>query len=106
MVDAVAGRAIDSKSRLRALTRIADIPARALRLLRDVYEHWDQLRRQVAGDAASISGAAQKLALDYVCRHCLVRITLKLKETVTIPHAKLIRSMGRLGSAQDSRSEP
>ena len=61
-------RALDSAPKgLRALTRIADIPARALRLLRDVYEHWDQLRRQVAGDATSISGAAHRLAVEFPC---------------------------------------
>lgn len=55
-------RALESAPRpLRGLTRGSNVPNRQLRLLRDIYEHWDQLRRQFRADPAKLRGAARRL---------------------------------------------
>lgn len=59
-------RALDSAPKaLRKVTTLGLPSARGLRLLRDVYEHWDQLRPQVAGQRPLSGGAAEKLANEF-----------------------------------------
>lgn len=59
-------RALDCAPRpLRKAATLGLTAARALRLLRDVYEHWDQLRAQVAGHRAADSGAAARLGREF-----------------------------------------
>ena len=59
-------RALESVPRvIRSEVRFAKVPGRALRLLRDIYEHWDQLRRQLRGDPTKLRGAGAKLRRDF-----------------------------------------
>lgn len=55
-------RAIDRAPReLRSDVRQARLPSRELRLLRNVYEHWDELRQQLRAGATQRTGSAEKL---------------------------------------------
>lgn len=55
-------RAIDQAPKaLRSEVKRAQLPSRELRLLRNVYEHWDQLRQQLRPDATHRTGSAAKL---------------------------------------------
>lgn len=59
-------RALDAVPRaLRPDVQMAKVPRRALRLLRDVYEHWDQLRREFRNNHRAVRGAAGKLAKEF-----------------------------------------
>ncbi len=54
-------RALERMPRpVRRAISVPTVPGRALRLLRDVYEHWDQLRRQYR-TAGGQAGAAERL---------------------------------------------
>jgi hypothetical protein len=59
-------RALDAAPRaLRSDVRMAKVPGRVLRLLRDVYEHWDQLRREFRKSDRPVRGAAGRLAKEF-----------------------------------------
>lgn len=58
-------RAFERAARpLRPVAALPEHHAKALHLLRDVYEHWEQSRRQLAG-AAPLTKAAEKLKSAY-----------------------------------------
>jgi len=55
-------RAMDrTPRRLRREFALAELESRHLQLLRDVYEHWDQLRPQLRDPTRKLTGAALRL---------------------------------------------
>jgi hypothetical protein len=59
-------RALDAAPRaVRSDLKLTRKSGRALRLLRDVYEHWDQLRREFRNSDGPVRGAAAKLIKEF-----------------------------------------